>query len=97
VLHALRLAVAAVGMLLVLIGVLGPLDSGYPIADGTWVVLIGAALVVVSALEQVRYRLSSGSGGTPRPTDEQFVDPTTGQHLRVWIDPQTGERSYRPE
>jgi hypothetical protein len=96
-LHVLRLVVAGVGMLLVLIGVLGPLDSGYPIGDGMWVVLIGAVLVLVSVLEQVRYRLSSGSSGRLRPTAERFVDPTTGQRLQVWIDPASGERSYVPD
>jgi hypothetical protein len=98
VLHVLRLVVAAVGMLLVLIGVLGPLDSGYPIADGMWMALLGAVLVTVSVLEQVRYRLSSGSsGGSLRPTEERFVDPTTGQRIQVWIDPASGERSYVPD
>jgi hypothetical protein len=97
VLHVLRPLVAAVGIILVLLGLLGPLDRGYPIADGMWVALAGAALVVVSVLEQVRYRLSSGSRGSPRPTQERFVDPTTGQRLRVWIDPTSGERSYVPD
>jgi hypothetical protein len=85
-------------MILVLIGVLGPFDSGYPIADGMWVALVGAVLVVVSAMEQVRYRLSSGSSDRSlRPTAERFVDPTTGQLLQVWIDPASGERSYVPD
>jgi hypothetical protein len=32
-----------------------------------------------------------------RPTDEQFVDPTSGERLRVYIDPATGERRYHAE
>jgi len=32
-----------------------------------------------------------------RATDEVFVDPTSGRHMRVWLDPSTGERRYRPE
>jgi hypothetical protein len=32
-----------------------------------------------------------------RPTDERFVDPTTGVQLRVWLDPGTGERRYLAE
>jgi hypothetical protein len=30
-------------------------------------------------------------------TDEVFDDPTTGRRLRVWFDPETGERRYVPE
>jgi hypothetical protein len=52
---------------------------------------------------------SSGSqpglgGGEPtvpvapfRPTDELFVDPTSGQRLRVYLNPATGERRYYAE
>jgi hypothetical protein len=29
-----------------------------------------------------------------QPTDELFVDPTSGQRLRVYLDPATGERRY---
>jgi hypothetical protein len=29
-----------------------------------------------------------------RPTDERFVDPTTGHRMRVYVDPRTGERRY---
>lgn len=50
---------------------------------------------------------STGPGGgepagdrlDPRfqPTDEVFVDPTTGHKMRVLVDPRTGERRYRAE
>jgi hypothetical protein len=32
-----------------------------------------------------------------RPTSEQFIDPTTGQRMRVVIDPKSGERRYVAE
>lgn len=32
-----------------------------------------------------------------RRTEEAFVDPTSGQQMRVWLDPQSGERRYRAE
>jgi hypothetical protein len=32
-----------------------------------------------------------------RPTDELFVDPTTGHRMRVHLDPRTGERRYVAE
>jgi hypothetical protein len=45
-----------------------------------------------------------GGGETPgaveprfRPTDEVFVDPSTGRHMRVLLDARTGERRYVAE
>jgi hypothetical protein len=40
--------------------------------------------------------------GTPleprfRRTDEVFIDPTSGRVMRVFADPATGDRRYRPE
>ena len=32
-----------------------------------------------------------------RPTEELFVDPTSGQRMRVHVDPRTGERRYVAE
>jgi hypothetical protein len=32
-----------------------------------------------------------------RPTEERFVDPTTRQRMRVWIDPASGDRRYRAD
>ncbi|HKI56365.1 MAG TPA: hypothetical protein VKB31_04375 [Trueperaceae bacterium] len=29
------------------------------------------------------------------PTDERFIDPTTGIRQRVWFNPVTGERRYQ--
>ena len=48
----------------------------------------------------------SRAGGDPpgtalprgfRRTDERFLDPSTGVLMRVWFDPDTGERRYLPE
>jgi hypothetical protein len=30
-------------------------------------------------------------------TEEVFVDPTSGRHMRVWLDSLSGERRYRAE
>jgi hypothetical protein len=32
-----------------------------------------------------------------RPTEERFIDPTTGIRMRVWLDPIAGERRYLAE
>ena len=74
--------------------------------------LPGAILVAGVLLERTRYRSlhaertgefhGPGGGETRppearfRPTDEQFVDPTTELAMQVWIDPATGERRYVP-
>ena len=73
----------------------------------------GVAIVAGVLLERTRYRSlhaersgdavgrGGGETGAPeprfRPTEERFVDPTTGVPLRVWLDPATGERRYVPE
>lgn len=73
-------------------------------------VAIGAALLERSRYRSSNAELSSeapGPGGgepTDRPmdqrfrrTDERFIDPTSGVAMRVWIDPESGERRYRAE
>jgi len=73
----------------------------------------GAALIAAVLLERTRYRSlhaertgdAHGPGGGEtraveprfRPSEERFVDPTTGVAMRVWVDPATGERRYVPE
>jgi hypothetical protein len=32
-----------------------------------------------------------------RPTEERFVDPTSGRPMRVWLDAASGERRYRAD
>ena len=73
-------------------------------------VLIVAALLERTRYRSSQAERSSeapGPGGgepTDRPmeprfrrTDERFIDPTTHISMRVWIDPDTGERRYRAE
>jgi hypothetical protein len=77
------------------------------------VVLGAGALVVLAiernryrseAAEQGPEPVGPG-GGEPvgameprfRPTDESFVDPTTGHRMRVFVDPRSGERRYMAE
>jgi hypothetical protein len=73
----------------------------------------GAILLAAVLLERTRYRSltaertghahgpGGGEPGSPgprfRPTDERFVDPTTGVPMRVYVDPDTGDRRYVPE
>jgi hypothetical protein len=66
-----------------------------------WVLIAIVAVGVVAGLFGVdRYRGSrkkAGSDTAAQPTDEVFVDSDTGKRMRVWYDPKTGQREYRPE
>jgi hypothetical protein len=77
--------------------------AGVP-AVALWCLGAGAVLLVVAFRERERYD-ALGDGEPPAastvdrlsPTDEVFADPTTGVRMRVWFDPDTGRRVYRPE
>lgn len=98
VLHVLRLLVAALGALLLAVGVLGPISIGAPIWTGIYFIVLGVGAIAISFFERLRYVTAGDGAGTGlRPTQERFVDPTTGQRLQVWIDPASGERSYVPD
>ena len=78
-----------------------------------WLIGSGIVLIIVALIEVNRYRSEAaekqrsaagpggGETGPPesrfRRTDEVFVDPTTQQRMRVFTDPQTGERRYVAE
>jgi hypothetical protein len=56
------------------------------------------------AAERANEPAGPGGGETPgaveprfRPTDEVFVDPSTGRRMRVLLDARTGERRYVAE
>ena len=42
-----------------------------------------------------RYHGARGPGEGFEPTEERFRDPTTGRMMRVFFNPDTGERQYR--
>jgi hypothetical protein len=65
-----------------------------------WVILaIVVAGIVIAIFGWDRYRGGRKSAGdaTSQPTTEVFIDPTTGQRMRVWYNPTTGQREYHPD
>lgn len=78
-----------------------------------WMIALGAVLIIAAALEITRYRseqgerarLDPGPGGGEsgpleprfRRTMETFIDPTSQRLMRVYADPNTGERRYVAE
>lgn len=59
------------------------------------VCIIVLLIVLYYVHDRRRYRGRSKPG--QRPTGETFRDPATGRITRVYEDPETGERDYRPE
>jgi hypothetical protein len=106
-----RVVVGIASMLCIVAGLGVIALGGDAALSGLWFVALGAAGLVAVAFERTRYRSEAaersgeepGIGGIDdgppdarfRPTDERFVDPTTRQHVRVWVDQATGERRYR--
>lgn len=106
-----RVVIGVIGALMIVGGVVGVAVGAWP--SGLWAVTIGVVAILAAVLERNRYRSeagersadASGPGGGEasmpvapfRPTDELFVDPTSGHRLRVYLDPATGERRYYAE
>lgn len=92
-----------------LVALTGP---GGDLFSGLFLFVPGLVMIAAVVLERTRYRSlhaeRSGDGHGPgggetrpleprfRPTEEQFLDPTTGVPLQVWVDPATGDRRYVP-
>ncbi len=68
---------------------------------GGWIVIAIVVVGVVIALfgwDRYRGNRKRGqNGGASQPTNEVFIDPTTGQRMRVWYNSKTGEREYRAD
>ena len=68
---------------------------------GGWIVIaIVVVGVVIALFGWDRYRgdrKRGQNGGGAQPTNEVFIDPTTGQRMRVWYNSKTGEREYRAD
>ncbi len=66
-----------------------------------WVILAVVVLgIVIAIFGWDRYRgnrKGAGTGIGAEPTSEVFIDPATGQRMRVWYDSATGHREYRAE
>ena len=95
---------------LALVFLVGPIPG---FVGGAWLIIGGCVLLIAVAIETSRYRsqaaerskLSPGPGGGEtgplearfQQTPEVFVDPTSNQRMRVYVDSRTGERRYIAE
>jgi hypothetical protein len=110
-LPAMRVVIGVASVLGLLLGLVLIGAGGAAAINGLWLMVLGAVGLIGITFERMRYRSEAAersgepagpSGADPGPldprfraTEERFVDPTTRQHLRVWVDPATGERRYR--
>jgi hypothetical protein len=64
-----------------------------------WVIVAAIAVGTVAAIfGWDRYRHSTKAPkDSSQPTSEVFTDPASGKSMRVWYDPTTGKREYRPD
>ena len=106
-----RIVIGVASVLFIIAGLAVFAVGGPPGLSGLWLVVLGSVGLVAVAFERTRYRseqaeregrepgIAGIDDGPPdprfRPTDERFVDPTTRQRVRVWVDASTGERRYR--
>jgi len=91
----LRKAILAYGVLAIVGAVVLALAG---IITGLVVYLFVNGAVVIAALlfERGRYRPTVTPGGKWEDTEERFIDPSTGQLMKVRYNPQTGAREYVP-
>jgi hypothetical protein len=94
------------------IAVVATTGPGGDLFSALFLFVPGVLMLAAVIVERTRYRSlhaertgdahgpGGGETGPPearfRPTPEQFLDPTTGVPLQVWVDPATGERRYVP-
>ena len=95
----LRIGVGVVGAVLLAVGLLLLAGGGLFAWSGMQLVVLGVLALVIAFFEKLRYwpGREGGDRSRLRPTDERFIDPTSGERTRVWIDPASGERAYLPE
>ena len=91
----LRKAILAYGVLAV-IGAILLLLAGVTTGLVLYLFVNGAVVIAALLFERGRYRPAISQDGPWQETAERFVDPTTGQLMKVRYNPQTGARDYVP-
>jgi hypothetical protein len=74
--------------------VMAALGVGSPIV--LYLFVNGAVVIAALLLERGRYRPPVSASGPWQETGERFVDPSSGELMRVRYNPQTGARDYVP-
>jgi hypothetical protein len=89
----LRTVVIAVAAILTCVGI-GLIACGI-YAPGWQALALGVIVLIGTLFERWRYsRIEEPCNGRWQRTDEQFIDPSSGDPVQVMFDPGTGERRY---
>jgi hypothetical protein len=91
----LRKAILVYGVLAV-VGAIALALAGVVVGLVLYLFVNGAVVVAAVLFERGRYHPVVTPGGSWQETGERFVDPTTGQLMKVRYNPQTGARDYVP-
>jgi hypothetical protein len=87
------------------VAVISAIVSLYAVAEvAVWhdplplpIAIVAILVCALALLERGRYRSGETRGRNVAATSETFFDPTTGRSTRVFYDPHTGAREYRPD
>ncbi|HET6819814.1 MAG TPA: hypothetical protein VFH98_04585 [Candidatus Limnocylindria bacterium] len=95
----LRVIVGALGAVMVAVALLLFSAGGEAAWSGAYPLVLGLVAIATALFERSRYWPGRGRAADAglRPTNERFIDPTTGERTQVWIDSATGERTYLPD
>ena len=91
----LRKAIFVYGVLAI-VGAIGLAFAGVITGLVFYLFINGAIVIAALLLERGRYRPTIPATGRWEETGERFVDPSTGQLMKVRYNPQTGARDYVP-
>jgi hypothetical protein len=91
----LRAAAIAYGILHILVGIVLLVKVHVAVDIVGYLILSGLIITGALLYENGRYRPKLlSSFGRWQVTDERFIDPATGKHMRVRYNPDTGEQDY---
>lgn len=91
----LRIVLIAIGILLIVGGLVTMRAGDYGLAAGVQFFIGGGFLLFVLLVEARRYGANKKPTQGPwEATGERFVDPSSGKLTEVRYNPQTGDREY---
>lgn len=111
--QTIRILTLGFGALTFMGGLLALAAGGPGRFSGAWIAAFGVVIMCLALYQRSGYRSEAaernhdapGPGGGERgaveprfaPTNEAFIDPVSHIRMRVYEDPNTGERRYRAE
>lgn len=91
----LRKAILIYGVLAI-VGAVALAAAGVLVGLVFYLFINGVIVIAALLFERGRYQPKATPGGRWEETGERFVDPSSGQLMKVRYNPQTGARDYVP-